>query len=494
MKICGACCNELSRDAFSKKQWQQKQHQRRCKGCITENNPLQLERPSCWICLGEGPDEDGLPLRRECSCRGSSGYCHLKCVAKYAQGKSIDNWQRTEQWVLCPNCEQQYGDHFSLELANEFVSYIEKKFPPLRYQHDPRKLAVHVMAHQVKVMAIKYQKDVDELRKSANFILSTISRIKRVEPHPPEVLLDAGADAHFRLGALSEVGGTEEDYETAITHYQKARDLSKEVGDETNAAMYDKFATETKAKREGNHFDEEEAEALQTQLLLESLEQHDIEKVAELWEKSEHEHNSAVAKHRELYEESVASWGGGNPLSVDDGVKLVLSLKNAGHGIEAERLASDVFVISRRVLGSRHESTMIAQKALHYCKTRIVGYAEDRGLSTYLLLDYDAAEDKYVIKGPLEGTVPDIVLNGTENNQGEEIVVDASRVWPRPGTPVFGFGLEDELSHLNGKLADFRDINLIPFKMRVHFEEEDKEHLIDRENIRVAMNCMTEKE
>ena len=172
----------------------------------------------------------------------------MKCVAKYAQGKTVDNWWSKEQWAFCPNCEQQYGDHFSLELANVFVSYIEKKFPPLRYQHDPRKLAVHVMAHQVKVMAIKYQKDVDELRKSANFILSTISRIKRVEPHPPEVLLDAGADAHFRLGALSEVGGTEEDYETAITHYQKARDLSKEVGDETNAAMYDKFATETKAE------------------------------------------------------------------------------------------------------------------------------------------------------------------------------------------------------------------------------------------------------
>ena len=78
MKICGACCQELSKEQFSKKQWQLKQYQRRCKQCIAVGKELQLEppppsknkeetdddednAPSCWICLEKGEAED--PLR-----------------------------------------------------------------------------------------------------------------------------------------------------------------------------------------------------------------------------------------------------------------------------------------------------------------------------------------------------------------------------------------------------------------------------------------------
>ena len=28
---------------------------------------------ACWVCLDDGPDEDGNPLVRDCSCRGNSG-------------------------------------------------------------------------------------------------------------------------------------------------------------------------------------------------------------------------------------------------------------------------------------------------------------------------------------------------------------------------------------------------------------------------------------
>jgi len=38
-KLCGACSNELPKDAFSKKQWQQKQ-QRRCKSCVDSNRDI----------------------------------------------------------------------------------------------------------------------------------------------------------------------------------------------------------------------------------------------------------------------------------------------------------------------------------------------------------------------------------------------------------------------------------------------------------------------
>jgi hypothetical protein len=46
------------------------------------------------------------------------------------------------------------------------------------------------------------------------------------------------------------------------------------------------------------------------------------------------------------------------------------------------------------------------------------------------------------------------------------------------------------VEHLNGKLAGFRDINVIPFKLRAHFLADNVEHLIDRENMQVAIDLM----
>ena len=95
MKVCGACCKELPKESFSNKQYKLKQHQRRCKECIDANAELQLEappkkkdetsedetnKPECWICLDDGPDENGGMPRHDCSCRGDAGFAHLMCL------------------------------------------------------------------------------------------------------------------------------------------------------------------------------------------------------------------------------------------------------------------------------------------------------------------------------------------------------------------------------------------------------------------------------
>ena len=113
MKACAACCEELPKESFSKKQWKSKQHERRCIGCIDsdrdvaakeaspEENEEEIisnknvvacddaacedeeeeEGPTCWICLDGGESSDLGPLRRDCSCRGTdAGYAHLECL------------------------------------------------------------------------------------------------------------------------------------------------------------------------------------------------------------------------------------------------------------------------------------------------------------------------------------------------------------------------------------------------------------------------------
>ena len=60
MKICAACSRELPRERFSNKQWQLKQHQRRCKECIDENREVTT--------LVDAPNDrsDNVSLPRSC--------------------------------------------------------------------------------------------------------------------------------------------------------------------------------------------------------------------------------------------------------------------------------------------------------------------------------------------------------------------------------------------------------------------------------------------
>ena len=46
------------------------------------------EGASCWICLEEEADDSGEPLRRDCSCRGGSGWAHVACLVEYSKEKS----------------------------------------------------------------------------------------------------------------------------------------------------------------------------------------------------------------------------------------------------------------------------------------------------------------------------------------------------------------------------------------------------------------------
>ena len=49
---------------------------------------------SCWICLDSGPDTSGITLRRDCSCRGDSGWVHIDCLKKFARSSFTDDESR----------------------------------------------------------------------------------------------------------------------------------------------------------------------------------------------------------------------------------------------------------------------------------------------------------------------------------------------------------------------------------------------------------------
>ena len=103
--------------------------------------PQSLVCAPCYICLENGPDEDGRPLIRKCSCRGesSAGY-HVSCIVNYAKAKTKeavqdyeadgDDWYGFyDHWTKCANCKQEYEESLCLELAKEMVAHIGTLVP-----------------------------------------------------------------------------------------------------------------------------------------------------------------------------------------------------------------------------------------------------------------------------------------------------------------------------------------------------------------------------
>ena len=58
--------------------------------CTTSADSADTAEASfCWICHDDELDDDGQPLINGCcSCRGSSGYCHLSCLVKHAESRT----------------------------------------------------------------------------------------------------------------------------------------------------------------------------------------------------------------------------------------------------------------------------------------------------------------------------------------------------------------------------------------------------------------------
>ena len=109
-----------------------------------EAKPPTLVCAPCWICLEDGPDDNGEPLVRDCACRGetSAGY-HVSCIIDYAKVKTNQaiDLRETQQkvveavhdpWKYCPNCQQPYMGVVSLQLVKALLEHT-KHLPESHY-------------------------------------------------------------------------------------------------------------------------------------------------------------------------------------------------------------------------------------------------------------------------------------------------------------------------------------------------------------------------
>ena len=144
-------------------QW--KKDQRKCTSCVNYAEETEDHQhsdtaddedgddeliPHCWVCLdGDGDcnstswmtswrqwlninstDKAG-PLRRDCSCRGLSGYAHLSCLIEYAIVNE-DQWRGQQYhklrtlWTECHACKQPYQNELSIDMTTAFLYRCDK--------------------------------------------------------------------------------------------------------------------------------------------------------------------------------------------------------------------------------------------------------------------------------------------------------------------------------------------------------------------------------
>jgi len=483
MKICAACCEELTKESFSKKQWQMKQHQRRCKECIDENCDVKLKAPpknetaagirnppslccaadnegaSCWICLEEGPAELGDPIVRDCSCRGESGFAHLSCIIKYAEQESRRCAERsgvkmvdfTRPWEKCPNCKQLYMKEVALNVATALVTFAKNNYP------DNECIHLHALGNKLDVLvrldqAKESKRIANNIMSIANNILSIVRESKMIHSSPSETVLYIEAYAHDQLGDIYCIEGTKDGAKSAMKHYEICRDIYKAIGSNPDVAS---------------------AEA----------------KLAQMGGCNNVSIEVELEKCQEVFKQSLELESEESPRRIHIGINMAIHFHKANQAIKAERLLSKIARVSNRFHGPDHELTQLAESSLQYFKARYVYFKTERGLLLFQALRYEDDGENCTVYGPLNSKVwgPGNVPEEETNSFSTKNII------PIEGTPVIYHGLIKS-NQLDGKLGDIRYWDEEKTgRYEVHFEDKGlKPCLVKPENIRILFELPDE--
>mmetsp|Transcript_8565 Transcript_8565/g.19213 ORF Transcript_8565/g.19213 Transcript_8565/m.19213 type:complete len:360 (-) Transcript_8565:529-1608(-) len=107
------------------------------------------ESATCWICL-DGRSDNHEPLARACACRGEGGFCHLECIAQFAESREKESAVKggvieISLWTTCNTCRQPYSGQFNHDLAEVHWNTYKNKDPKqVQSFHDLRLALDHM--------------------------------------------------------------------------------------------------------------------------------------------------------------------------------------------------------------------------------------------------------------------------------------------------------------------------------------------------------------
>jgi hypothetical protein len=426
----------------------------------------------CYFCLGEEADE-GKPLVRDCSCRGSAGFSHFTCLTKYIEQKckQADYMEEfVEPWTICNNCKQPFQNQLSIDLASSFVSFAEAAYDPDSSKWDKLKV---VGALRTKIIALKGTDPTDKnITITITSLLSLVDQMKKDLKmsrwiHMPRdseeykyythLSRDYEAFAYASLGCASLiVDSSEEGIMIAITHWKKARAIFTLVGLENDTKdMDDKIAFATNL-----------------------LSVHDEDMLSAAT-------SSILQRSRNTYEIHLNEDGINSDRTIQSALQYVRVLRLERHCIDADRLITKVATICRRVHGLEHNVTIEAEELLQKCKERYVIVLPN--CKHFQALRYENDGEYCVVQGPIREprkTAKEKIYHVTNN-----------LIIPDRGFPVICHGLVSA-AHLNG------EVGVVKFtendgtgilRAVVHFEKKSlKSASIKPENLRIAFDLPSE--
>lgn len=454
---------------------------------------------SCWICLEQGPDESGKPLRRDCSCRGDhAGFAHLGCLVKYAESKCTEPaisgefvlGAFAEHWGVCPNCKQPFQDALALDLSGACVSLAEKGgYKGCQFTYKLKLMeAIHFRIESVlfNYNVIDSMGVYKETNKHIETLLSMVEQIlndmkMKSWVHMPrnsfkfqvyKLLREHfEADSYTQMARLmlsrcdlcfnEEPGMGDKDLKKIRWCYHKARAIFKLLG---NHKMIHRVETK-------------------------------IAMLDEVFGSKEEDLTSSVKRARALYEEYIQAEGKDSLITINTGLMLGRILHIARHVIEAERLVTELAAACRQVHGNGHKLTNEAVQQLEDLKrgTRkvLVSMSHNDAIVSFEAVCYVQDAGRFIV---LDGPI-----SHPRNFEKEQRVATlSSSVIPHVGCPVVCFGLKNEQSKFNGKIGDLRSPPTFhdgSYYYIVHFEDKNLRPVrIRLENLHVVFELPDGKE
>jgi hypothetical protein len=283
---------------------------------------MRLNQAVCYVCL-HAVDEAGQLLRRDCACRGTdAGFVHLSCLTKYAEVKSTqarDTDEFVNVWETCPGCHQDYQNELAIDIATEFVSFVQRQYP----QDTQRQVeALHLKRAALIAMFDRLQPvQKKEAGDTATEILSLIDRMKNDAPLTMRYS-QIESDAYGVHGQIAFDEGTEESARRAAVHFEKNLKVCEAAGDAVRTAIAKRNIAVAKSKYEGVNSNEELLKASQ-----------------------------------EVYELRIAKFGDGNEITIAAGKNYAIDLQKANRREEARVLLTKLLATSKQILGSHHNTT-----------------------------------------------------------------------------------------------------------------------------------------
>ncbi|KAL9185837.1 hypothetical protein ACHAXT_003614 [Thalassiosira profunda] len=398
---------------------------------------------TCWICLGEGPDDDGQPLLRNCSCRGESGFGHLSCIVDFAKAKirhiksPSDMSKFNIAWQQCPNCMQRYRGELGLLLAAECIKFVENEGTC----SDWRLLS----AYNLNFIALSTLRS-GEAEEAGKKCLSLAEMMKCKPDHSLsiETIVNIETCVFGMLGDLSLRSRTVEGDQKALQCFERAQSLLRGLPD---SLLVDSHSLSFLADLE---------------MKIGQLKTKPQENVTAYKKRN----SDAVSKLRQAYEASVLEYGEDSFFAITQGEGLARCLKNANCGIASERMLRKILLLSRRVLGHEHPDTRRIEWSLSFAECRLVAVLHGSNAGEiFKAVRYESDGDQCVIQGPLKNPSEEF------STEHDAITVDSKHILPIASTPVICHGLTNATA-LNGKIGDVRNWSAESGRLVVHFDDD----------------------